>query len=80
MLTRKTYASVAGGESGKIWIVSAPPRWARPDRAVLLVRPVRHRDEHLGRLAVAGRQLDVVRLRDGPEVELVDFVGGAPHR
>jgi hypothetical protein len=44
------------------------------------VHPVRHRGEHLGRLVVAGRQLDVVRLRDGPEVELVDFVVGDPHR
>jgi len=31
---------------------------------------VRHRGEHLDRLVVAGRQLDVVRLRDGPKVEL----------
>jgi hypothetical protein len=80
MLTIKTYASVAGGETGSIWIVSAPPALGAADRAVLLVHPVRHRGEHLGRLVVAGRQLDVVRLRDGPEVELVDFVGGAPHR
>jgi hypothetical protein len=27
---RKTYASAAGGEIGSIWIVSAPPRSARP--------------------------------------------------
>jgi hypothetical protein len=59
---------------------SRRPHAARADRAVLLVHPVRHRGEHLGRLVVAGRQLDVVRLRDGPEVELVDFVGGDPHR
>jgi hypothetical protein len=51
MLTMKTYASVAGGETGSIWIVSAPPALGAADRAVLLVHPVRHRDEHLGRLA-----------------------------
>jgi hypothetical protein len=77
---RKTYASAAGGETGSIWIVSAPPAQRAADRAVLLVHPVGHRGEHLGRLVVARRQLDVVRLRDGPEVELVDFVGGDPQR
>ena len=40
---------------------SRPPAQRAADRAVLLVR---HRGEHLGRLVVAGRQLDVVRLRD----------------
>jgi hypothetical protein len=46
------------------------PTQRAADRAVLLVHPVRHRGEHLCRLVVAGRQLDVVRLRDGPEVDL----------
>jgi hypothetical protein len=73
MLMRKTYASAVGGETGRIWIFSTPPRSARPTRAVPLVHPVRHRDEHLGRLVVAARQLDVVRLREGPAVELVDL-------
>jgi hypothetical protein len=59
MLMMKTYASAAGGETGSIWIVSAPPAQRAADRAVLLVHPVGHRGEHLGRLVVAGRQLDV---------------------
>jgi hypothetical protein len=40
MLTMKTYASVAGGETGSIWIVSAPPALGAADRAVLLVQTV----------------------------------------
>jgi hypothetical protein len=43
---------------------SRGPAQRAADRAVL-VHPVRHHDgEHLGRLVVAGRQLDVVRLTD----------------
>ena len=42
---------------------SRGPAQRAADRAVL-VHPVRHHGEHLGRLVVAGRQLDVVRLTD----------------
>jgi hypothetical protein len=76
MLTMKIYASVGGRETGSIWIVSAPAALGAADRAVLLVHPVRHRDEHPRPPRRRRPQLDVVRLRDGQEVELVDLYQG----
>lgn len=71
MLPRPAAKPGASGSSRR-------PAQRAADRAVLLVHPVRHRGEHLGRLVVAGRQLDVVGLRDGPEVDFVDLSAETP--
>jgi hypothetical protein len=53
MLTMKTYASAAGCETGEHLDRLGAATQLTADRAVLLVHPVRHRGEHVGRLVVA---------------------------
>jgi len=53
MLMRKTYASAAGGEIGSIWIVSAPPRSARPPVHYFSCTRCATAANTLGRLVVA---------------------------